>query len=433
MNLTQPIIAAAIIFFVTACGDNNARKIADPAEYQTFMNTATATNVLARHSDRMEFWQERIARRGGSTIELMKLAGLYAERFKVTGEISDLHASDSLLHQLLKKSPHDNTGIYRALATNATTRHQFKEAKEYLERALEIGDKKAASLLMLADVSLELGDVITAEIILKDFKNKNSFAWLIRQAKVKDQEGQLDSAIVLMEKALKRVESNKSLHCWTKSNLGDYYGHAGRIREAYQSYLEVLALDPDYLYALKGIAWIAFSHDHTVKEAKRILNYLSGIRKTPELYLLEAEIAFYENNQPEGMRLLQQFDEIVSGEEYGEMYNKYRIVLNAEELNNVDIALAIAHREIENRPTTQSYDLLAWSYFHKGETEKALRIVEEKVKDQTAEPEAVYHMGVIYSASHQVEEGNKLLNEALESEFELGPVASATIRRYLKN
>jgi hypothetical protein len=43
----------------------------------------------------------------------------------------------------------------------------------------------------------------------------------------------------------------------------------GRIQESYDSYLKTLAIDPNYSYALKGIAWIVFSHERNTKEAKK--------------------------------------------------------------------------------------------------------------------------------------------------------------------
>jgi hypothetical protein len=41
----------------------------------------------------------------------------------------------------------------------------------------------------------------------------------------------------------------------------------GRIQESYDSYLKNIRID-NYSYALKGIAWIVFSHERNTKEAK---------------------------------------------------------------------------------------------------------------------------------------------------------------------
>jgi Tfp pilus assembly protein PilF len=59
-----------------------------------------------------------------------------------------------------------------ALAANAITQHKFRLAKEYVEKALALEDKKAASLMMLTDVSLELGDYATARRTLQQFKTR---------------------------------------------------------------------------------------------------------------------------------------------------------------------------------------------------------------------------------------------------------------------
>jgi tetratricopeptide (TPR) repeat protein len=141
------------------------------------------------------------------------------------------------------------------------------------------------------DASLEIGDYARANLILKDFKNKNSFAYLIRSAKLNDHEGHLDTAIVCMEKAYRRIKGNSGLSQWTRSNLADMYGHAGRIKESYKLYLDVLKDNPMDDYALKGIAWIALSHDLNTEAAKTIINELAVRKRTPEVHLVLAEIA----------------------------------------------------------------------------------------------------------------------------------------------
>jgi tetratricopeptide (TPR) repeat protein len=149
-------------------------------------------------------------------------------------------------------------------------------------KAIALKDKKAASLMILTDVAIELGDYARAKTDANQFRNKNSFAYLIREAKLKDHEGDLAGAIVSMERAYQRIEGNKQLAQWTLTNLGDMYGHAGRISDAYQNYLEALKANPHDDYALKGIAWIALSNDQNTAEAKRIMKVLASRKKMPE-------------------------------------------------------------------------------------------------------------------------------------------------------
>ena len=208
-------------------------------------------------SEELKFWEERLKKNNNDEAALAKLGSIHAELFKSTGLVEHILISDSLYTRVLKNYPKGNVEIYQSLAANAITQHKFQSAKDYTEKALALKDKKATSLLILVDVSLEIGDYATANLVLREFKNKNSFAYLIRKAKLKDHEGHLDSAIVCMEKAYRRIKGNKALSQWTRSNLADMYGHAGRIKDSYDLYLEVLKDNPNDDYALKGIAWIA--------------------------------------------------------------------------------------------------------------------------------------------------------------------------------
>ncbi len=418
----------AILVILSSCSKVE-KTIVHEKDYLVYLN---GNNFKFTSEDEtLRFWQKRFNSNNEDQTSIVKLANLHAARFKTHGDITDIILSDSLFALALKKNPMGNAGIFQGLAANAITQHQFKKADEYLREALN-GENKATTYLMLADVRMELGDLQGAKSILNDFKNKNSFAFLIRDAKIKDKEGKLDTAIIWMEKGLQRVGSNKSLYCWTKSNLADMYGHAGRIADSYNDYLDVLKADPSYLYALKGIAWVAFSHDHNYKEAKRIIRMIQSKRPTPDLYLLLAEIAHEENDPQTRMMMLEKFMKEVSNPLYGDMYNKYLILLMAEDLNMPLKAIEIARKEIESRATTECYDLLAWSLFKNGEVSEALRIATMHVEGKTFEPEALYHLGEIYKKA-DIKKSRVYLEEALSSSFELGPSLTRQIKESLEN
>lgn len=430
MKTYQPIfLFIAIALTLTGCAEKK-QVIVDPKQYEVYLTTTDKSLVECQTG--MEFWKARLIKSVDDETSQLKLASLYASRFKLNGKIEDIYTSDSLYQQVLKNYPQGHVGIYQSLATNCITKHEFRQAKNYVERALAIGDSKPASLFMMVDINLELGDYAGAKTVLKDFTNKNSFAYLIREAKVKDHEGKLDTAIFLMEKALDRIKENKSLFTWTKSNLGDMYGHAGRVEEAYQAYLDVLKTDPEYDYALKGIAWIAFSHDHNPSEAKRIINFIAGKRSTPDMHLLLAEIAVFEKNESEKISQLKLFESEARDPKYLGMYNKYLATLEAEELSNPAKAIEIAEQEIRNRPTPQSYDLLAWGYYQQGQIEMAVEVAQRHIEGKTFEPEAIYHLGLIYHNLDE-EKSQKFLVEASESSFELGPAISANIQQHLNS
>lgn len=412
---------------LSACQQSDT--ITKSEDYLKYLQANNAMLVSSKQ-DEISFWKERLAKHNDD-VSLKKLAGLFADEFKSSGEISFIKKSDSLYLELLNRMPLSAVSIYHGLTANAITQHKFREAESWISKALMIGDQKATSKLMLADVAMEIGAYDWTRKILKEFTNKNSFAWLIRKAKLKDHEGDLDSAIILMERAYKRIDGNKSLACWTLSNLGDMYGHAGRIEDAYQNYLQVLKLDPNYDYALKGIAWIALSNDHMAKDAYEIFNNISQNKRMPETHLMLAELAEMQGDEEERMKHLRMFKSMVDDSNYQIMYGKYLALIEADDFQNPKRCIEIAEQEIRNRPTPQSYDLLAWGYHTSGDHKRALQIVEDYVYEKTYEPECLYHIGMIYKANGFSEKGNNLLKEARESSFELGPSVSKIIAKAL--
>jgi tetratricopeptide (TPR) repeat protein len=404
---------------ICSCCDQN-QSIVDPRDYDRYLSYSMAASANSVKEE-MKFWSDRLDRNSKDEVAMIKMAGLYAGHFKISGDIRDLELSDSLYQSFLKNIPAGSVEIYQNLATNAITQHKFRLAKDYIEKAIALKDKKAASLMILTDVSLELGDYATARLTLQQFKNKNSFAYLIREVKLKDHEGDLVGAIASMERAYHRIEGNKEVAQWALSNLADMYGHAGRIEEAYQTYLKALETNPNDDYALKGIAWIALSYDHDSKEAKRIINILASRKRMPESYFFLAELASFEGDENEKLAQLKMFRSMVSHPSYKNMYHKYLAYIEAEDFNNPDATVEIAKTEIASRPTPQSFDLLAWGFYHQGNYSQALEIAKGKVEGQTFEPDSYYHLGMIYLANGDRLKSKQYLEEALKSEFELGP------------
>jgi tetratricopeptide (TPR) repeat protein len=299
-----------------------------------------------------------------------------------------------------------------------------------------LGDDEYLTRLMEFDVAMELGNRYRARAVLNNLADKKCFEYLIREAKYKDHvAGDLEAAIELMEQAREEVTTihQPALHTWVTSNLGDLYGHANRYAESYRCYLQALEKDPDCYHALKGIAWLAFSHDNDVAQAKKILAYLQEQHPVPDYELLLAEIADYENDTLAQQYHQHTFMRTVQIVAYGDMYNKYLFNLQATEPGHQQQLLQIAQREVQNRPTAEAYSWLAWAYCANGDMQKAMETIRLRVQNKCFEPDALYYMGLIYRAGGNKEAARKYLSEAKKSAYELGPGTTAHIQQLLNN
>ncbi|PIQ47363.1 MAG: hypothetical protein COW03_15870 [Cytophagales bacterium CG12_big_fil_rev_8_21_14_0_65_40_12] len=426
------LIVCLLSLFISSCQQRtNKKTIAKADDYSQYLNANPSQNTLEINNIDLEFWGNKLQNDPKNFTYISKIAGLYSQRFRLDGNVMNIYTSDSLYKVALALNPFSDAGIYQGLSGNSITKHEFADAKKYAELALKEGDKKTASYYLLFDALLELGETIQAKSILALQQNKNNFDYLIRASKIADIEGDLEQAIVLMEAGFEKVKANSALYAWSKANLADMYGHAGKIEESYQSYLAVLKKKPEHWHSLQGIAWIAFAHDNNLNEAKRILNYIKTKNNDPQITLMLAEIADFENDSQNAKVLKEAYYAQAGASEYLGMYNKYTILLEAEDLGKPEVAVLRSKDEANKRPTPEIYDLLAWSHLQNGDPKTALALANKFVVDKSSEPEVLYHLGIIYMSNDMKTQGKKFLKEALESSFELGPLTSSKIKNLL--
>ena len=427
-------ILGTLIIISVSCGLKE-KKVTNWNDYSKYLSGDSHNIKITQIDGEIIFWKKRLLKTPDDITSQIKIAGLLNRRFQYSGNIQEVQEADSLYNlvgPILNKS---GSGIYRSLAANCITQHKFRQADTYLDSAIQLGDNLSISKMQKFDVDLELGNLDDANKILLSFKNKNSFEYLIRFAKFLDHTGDLNSAVLNMEKAfdLIKEDQNTALYCWTESNLGDMYGHANRFENSYRAFLDVLNRDPEYYHALKGIAWLAFSHDKDLEHSKSIIKFLQVKHPVPDYKLMLAQISDYENDTAFASEYSTQFVKEVSQKQFGDMYNKYLFYLASDHQDQTEEALRLAEREVSNRPTPESYNLLSWALYKSGQIQKAISIAKTQVENKCFEPDANFHLGIIYGAVGEKNKARKYLMNAEKSIFELGPFYQSKITGALEN
>ncbi|WP_242206602.1 tetratricopeptide repeat protein [Aestuariivivens insulae] len=421
-------LIACMALLLSSC-DKEPKLITNQADYNKYLEVVENEMLQLAYED-LEFWEKKLEKDSNQFPYLVKAAASQTLIFNETGNIEALIDAEKKLIEANTRTGFATAAYLRALARNYIAQHRFKEALELLNTAEGNGEKLLATQKMCFDVHLELGNTKEAKAYLDKIENYKDFDFLIRLSKWSDHEGDLDHAILYLKKALEIAEASnyKSLMQWSYTNLADYYGHDGQIQNAYNHYLKALELNPNDAYAKKGIAWIVYSHERNPKEALRILNAVSQSHNSPDYHLLKAEIAEYMGDLNAKEQYLKAYTNAVKRKDYGVMYNKYNALVYAEDYNVPQEAAKIALEEIKNRPTPQSYDLLAWAYYNHGNKSEALNIMETHVVGKTFEPDVLFHLAKIYKDNGKLTEAKALKRELLESTFELGPLMAKKIK-----
>ena len=423
------ILALFTLLILNSC-TTTPKKITNSQDYNNYLELAENKTVQRAESNR-EFWTAKLEKHPNQYSNLSKTAASYSHLFSATGNIDYLKKAELDLIKLNQVNDYQNPGALMSLASNYVSQHKFKEALTLLNKAELIGDYMNDIQKMIFDVHLELGNYDVAKVYLEKIENMSDFDYLIRLAKWSDHQGNLEAAIKYLEKAQRIAEASKQkgiMH-WTYSNLGDFYGHAGNLEASYTSFLKALEIDPNDAYSKKGIAWIIYSHEKNPDEALRILNTITESYKAPDYYLLKAQIYEYKRDMTSKEVQLRQYKAAVENESYGAMYNKYNVLLYANENILLEKAISIAQEEVNHRPTPQSYELLAWANYKNGQIEKALKIVNRYVVGHTFEPMALYHSAEIFKAAGELDEASELKKELMDSSYELGPLVAERVSR----
>ncbi|NRB48573.1 MAG: hypothetical protein HRU41_12930 [Saprospiraceae bacterium] len=411
---------------------NSKKPIVQQEDIRPYLQAEYFNHERSTLLEQVNFWAERLADQATNSIYQQKLASLQAQYFRLSGEVQFLRSSDSLLLDLARRFP-NTVANWQGLAQNAITGHEFAKADRYINQALAIGEKRYQSSLIKVDVLLERGARMEALGLLNGLGNSYKFEYLTRQVKLQDELGELEDAIVWMEKAVGRAKTSgdSSLVSWSLANLADMYGHQGKIKKSYNTFLQALQYNPAELHALKGIAWIAFSHDKAPTLAKGIIEFLQSLQDVPDYDLLLADIATYQQDFQQAAQYTGRFLDRASKEIYGFLYTRplaERQMASGQLEENDGRTKA----EIDQRAHPLSYALRAQYLHERGSKDAAIKLLEEKVLGQTEEPDALYLAGMVFKQNGKTKEAKALLKAAREAAFELGPIAEIEIKNALK-
>lgn len=419
------IFSITAFIILTSC--NNEKEsieftnVTDPSDYEQYLKLDEDSLIKSTQEDLKELKAE--ANQDSTRIVLnARIAGKLDQLFNLTGDVEYLNESVRFRESVARNTYIQPENPLRSLAQAYIKQHRFMKADSVMVSFTKEYSNNQSKLIQF-DVAMELGRFENAESLLDSLRDPNDYNYLIRAAKWNDHIGQLETTITLMERATKLAEQggSKSNLLWSYSNIADYNGHNGQLDKSYEYYLKTLELDPNNTHALKGIAWIAYSNDGDIDEARNILERLKVRHPLPDYDLELAELYAFENKEKEATDLKNAFMERVDNPAYGDMYNAYMIneLIDAGKTNE---AVKLAQLEIINRATPETYDLLGYALLEDGQVEAAMDNHMTHVIGKTFEPVAQLHTALILKANNKIEESMNFKNELLETRYEMGPV-----------
>ena len=227
----KKILAAFSITVFFSCNHKN-KKVVDAVFADSLITHYSGPASIKNNDAEIKFWRGRINPANPGIVNEMKYAGNLTGRFHLTGDIKDVKTSDSILKRIDTLFNHKEAAPLLSMVSHCILQHRFTEANAYLQSAIAIGIKPYESYSSLFDVNFELGNYTLASQSLKAIRSENDYGYKFRQSKWEHYNGNFDSAVAAMQKAVLLSDGNISLQQAALSNTADLYLHNGKLEQA---------------------------------------------------------------------------------------------------------------------------------------------------------------------------------------------------------
>jgi len=426
------ILSAFCLFlFISSCSHKD-KPIVNSSFADSLITHYTPSQVVSTADNNLVFWKKRMDSLPDNFVNGPKYASALSSRFHLFGDMKDLLKADSLFTRCNEANQEKEPGILRTLASYAMLQHRFLQADTFLQKAIKIEGHSLPNAFLDFDVSFERGDYQHGKNLLQTLQTFSPFGYLFRRSKFEHYAGSLDCAIACMLQAVEKAGNNNYLRQVALSNAADLYMHKGYLKEAYNLYTESIKIDGADFHSILGIGWIALVHDKNDSLAERIFRFIHTQNQAPDALLKLEQLAEARRDSAAQKEWANKFIRKADQPEYGLMYSKYLIDLYTGILNMPSKAVALAEKEIINRPTPQTYAWYVWALFSHHEKEKAISVFRNTVSGKPLEGPELYYMGKMMQDMNKGYNAQQFFKAAFKNRYDLGPARQQDLEKNLE-
>lgn len=381
---------------------------------QTTVKAANEKDILAETNDEeINKSLELIKKTPDSPTGYTILATIYIKRARETGDFSLNSKAETAVDKAIEIKA-DDVNARKLKAALQLTFHRFDKA---LEMGTELQKEFPSDPFVygiLTDANVELGNYDEAvKMGQKMVDMRPNTASYARVAHIRSLYGDHEGAVEMFTTAARTADPNdKESQSWCLVQLGDELMKNGKYAEAEKVYDEALQNFPNYYLAIagKGHARAAQGdYENGIKFLTEADNRIPNVKAT--IWLGDIY-----NKQGNAEKAKQQYDLVEVIEQKIGINNdqKQLALMWADQDVKLDQALEIAKREHEMRKDIYTADVLAWTFYKKGNFEEAKKASDEAMRLKTGDALILYHAGMIEKELGNKAKAKELLKKALD-------------------
>lgn len=320
------------------------------------------TDAERRDAD-IVFFQRRVAADPIGAADRARLAALYLQRGRETGDVAAYRRAEQLARRSLALRVAHNAATYGVLTAALLAQHRFNDALA-AARALDVREPGVPRhRAALAEIDLELGCYSEARALFDSlWPARHDLAVAPRLARWAELTGHTDLARRLLEQALADAKRRPDLPAeqvaWFHLRVGDLALRHGRLDAAESALRAGLALRPGDYRLLAAMARLAAAHG----QWRQAIGYgEEAIAAVPDPatfgVISEAYAAVADSEH--AAQYAHAMELAVAGQP-GQWHRAWSLFL-LDHHRRVDEVLARVRAELVTRHDIYGYDLLAWA------------------------------------------------------------------------
>jgi len=391
-----------------------------------------AADAARRDAD-LRFYQARVAQDPYGANDRARVAALFMQRARETGEYQDyLNAEAAARASLAARGTHNAPALV-ALAGALIAQHRFVEARAAAE-ALVRGDSTRVSYRsLLGELQMELGDYAGARATFGSLEPARANLGVApRYARWLEMVGRTNDARTVLyaaaHDAAARGDLPREQVAWFHLRVGDLELRNGRLDAAQAAFRAGLAANPEDYRLLGEMARLAAARgewDASLQLGERAIAQV--LDPATLAVMSEAALASGDSTKAEEYARVM---EVSVRRQTGALHRGWGLFL-LDRGRRVDQVAAQAAHDLQTRPDVYGYDLLAWALHGQGKDAEAARAMQGALRLGTRDATLFYHAGMIERALGHDAAAKRFLSSALEVNPYFGPVQARRARAAL--
>lgn len=399
--LVHPLVTARAVLFTAlaaagAAGTACSRGAPVPKNVAAAPVTAPLSESTILDLD-IEFYKERADRDPTGATDLARLAGLFLQRSRETGDPSDAIRAESTARRSIRDRGARNDAAAQVLSASLLAQHRFDEALS-IARTLRDGNPDVPSLrAAVGEIEMELGQYDSARAAfdsLSGFSQDLSIA--PRLARWAEIEGRTGEARWLMRTALTNALATPHMPreqvAWFWLRNGDIDLRSGRYARADSEYRAGLAAHPgDYRLLAASARLAAAQHDwrRAIRAGEEAI--ATSLDPVTLGVLSDAYAAIGDSAKAlEYARVL----DVAVLKQPGAYHRAWSLFLLDHDRHVATVYRKVLV-ELQTRRDIYGYDLLAWALHAQGRDAEAKAAMAHALSQGTRDAQLFYHAAVI--------------------------------------